>query len=129
MEPFWVKMTVQSIDGARECTVDALAGTGTSFAVLPASALEGIGVEPTRRVTFRLPDGSQKLGYVADARITIEGVTGPSPVVFGPEDTPAKVGDLTLSALLLDIVPGEQRLTQVDGRMPGFRVADEPPLG
>ena len=127
MEPFQVKMTVQSIDGARERTVDALVGTGTSFAVLPASMLEAIGVEPTRRVTFRLPDGWQKMERVGDARITIDGVTGPSPVVFGPEDSPAKVGHVTLSALLLDVAPGEQRLVQVDGRMPGLRVIDEAP--
>ena len=129
MEPFQVTMTVQSIDGARERTVDALVGTGASFAVLPASMLEAIGVEPTRRITFRLPDGWQKLERVGDARITIDGVTGPSPVVFGPEDSPAKVGHVTLSALLLDVAPGEQRLVQVDGRMPGLRVVDEAPLG
>lgn len=129
MEPFWVKMTVQSIDGAHECMVDALAGTGASFAVLPASVLQDIGIEPTRRLTFRQPDGWQKLERVGDARITIDGVTGPTAVVFGPEDFPAKVGHVTLSSLLLDIVPGEQRLMPVDGRLPGFRPAPEPPLG
>ena len=129
MEPFRVKMTVQSIDGAHERSVDALVGTGASFAVLPASMFEEIGVQPTRRVTFRLPDGWQKLERVGDARITIDGATGPSPVVFGPEDSPAKVGHVTLSALLLDIAPGEQRLVQVDALLPGLRLVDEAPLG
>ncbi|MDE2899862.1 MAG: hypothetical protein OXN15_02410 [Chloroflexota bacterium] len=128
VEPFWVKMTVQSIDGAHERTVDALVGTGASFAVLPASVLQNIGIEPTRRHTFRLPDGRQKLGQVSDALITIDGMTGPSPVVFGPEDSPARVGYLTLSALLLDIVPGEQRLTPVDGRLPGFHPVPPRPV-
>ena len=129
VEPFRVKMSVQHIDGAHERTVDALVGTGASFAVLPASVLEEVGVEPTRRITFRQPDGWQKLERVGDARITIDGVTRPSPVVFGPEDSPAKVGHVTLSALLLDIVPGEQCLVQVDGRLPGIRLVDEAPLG
>lgn len=126
VEPFWVKMTVQSIDGAHERIVDALVGAGASFTVLPASILQAIGVEPTRRVPFRLQDGWQKLERVGDAHITIDGVTGPSPVVFGPEDSPAKVGHVTLSALLLAIVPGEQRLVQVDGLLPGLRLVTPP---
>ena len=66
--------------------------TGASYTVLPTGMLEQLGVVPTRKLTFELADGRRRVMDVGSARVTIDGATEVTPVVFGADGTDALLG-------------------------------------
>jgi predicted aspartyl protease len=106
-------MTVQGSTG--EVTVQALVDTGSTFSSLPASELEGLGVEPRRTVRLRLADGSSHLRRLGNALIALNGEENVAPIVFAEEGSPPIIGAVTLEILLLGVDPAERTLVPVEG--------------
>ena len=112
--PFRVSVRVANhVTGAEE-TVEALVGGGTAVAVMPASLLHRLGIEPERSMHFRSEDGRRVEYPVGNAHFSVEGAEGPAMVVFGPEDR-CELGTNTLSDLLLEPDPTAQSLSSLLG--------------
>ena len=58
MGPFQVPIAVGDPQGGRYESLEALVGTGATYATLPASILRSLGVSPHDRGQFVLADGS-----------------------------------------------------------------------
>ena len=97
--------------------IDAMVDTGATFTVAPASVLQRLGVEVTRRVGFVLADGTRIERDAGWMVVRLDGQEEPSPVVFGEEEAPALLGAVTLEVLLLGVDPVNERLVPVDGLM------------
>lgn len=95
--------------------LNALVDTGATFTSIPRETLSRLGVEPQRQVRLRLADGSshlQELGYML---VELDGIEGPTYVVFGESDSPPAIGAITLEAFLLGVDPVAQTLVPVEG--------------
>lgn len=113
--------------GASE-TVDAQVGSGNAIAVMPASLLHRLGIEPERTMHFRSDSGGREKYSVGQAYFSVQGAEGEATVVFGPEDR-CELGTDTLSALLLEPDPKAQSLFPVLGLglLPGaFLLGNDP---
>jgi predicted aspartyl protease len=111
---FFHPITFFGTNGQRE-TVDALVDTGATFTGVPRDLLVRLGVKPERQVRLRLADGRahlQELGYV---NVELDGIEGPTYVVFGDQGSPPAIGAITLEAFLLGVDPVAQRLVPVEG--------------
>lgn len=115
MGSFWVPMEVSNFKYGRKVTVEASAGTGSGYSVVPAPLLEKIGIEPLWPMTFRGENGAPVHWDTGPAAISLEGNTSICRVVFGTDDK-CIVGELTLEALLLAVDLEGERL--VEGEMP-----------
>lgn len=104
--------------------IDAMVDTGATFTVAPASILQRLGVEVTRRVGFVLADGTRIERDAGWMVVRVDGQEEPSPVVFGEEGAPALLGAVTLEVLLLGVDPVSKRLIPVDGLMLGLQPGD-----
>ena len=113
-EPFRVSVRVANHSTGHEEKVDALVGGGTAIAVMPASLLHRLGIEPERTMHFRSEDGKRVEYPVGSAYFTVEGAEGSAMVVFGPEDR-CELGTNTLSDLLLEPDPAKQSLSSLLG--------------
>ncbi len=114
MASFTVSVQVSNLDTGLNETVEALVGAGTAIAVMPASLLKRLGIEPERTMYFRSEHGGRDEFPVGTAHFSVEGAEGPSMVVFGPEGR-CELGANTLSDLLLEPDPASQSLSSVLG--------------
>jgi aspartyl protease family protein len=114
MSTFFHPITLIGTNGRRE-TVDALIDTGATFTAMPRDLLLQLGLRPERQVRLRLADGRahlQELGYIS---VELDGIDGPTYVLFGEPGSPPAIGAITLEAFLLGVDPIMQRLVPVDG--------------
>ncbi len=114
METFTISVQVSNSESGVEETVDALVGGGTAIAVMPASLLHRLGIEPERTMHFRSEDGKRIEFPVGNAHFSVEGAEGSGMVLFGPEDR-CELGTNTLSDLLLEPDPAKQSLSSLLG--------------
>ena len=117
----WV--TISALDSnAPSDTVDAQVDEWSSFAVFPENLLRRLEIRPERQQEFEKRDGSRVVKWIGQARVTIEGHTGPATVVFGDADETPSVSKITLSSVRLKFDPAENRLVYVMPRMkpPGW---------
>jgi predicted aspartyl protease len=114
MDAFFHPITVLGPSGER-VTVVALVDTGSTFTTLPGDVLKGLGVEPRRRVRLRLANGRANIQDLGYATVELDGLEGPTFVVFGTDGAPATIGAVTLGGFLLGVDPVEQKLIPVDG--------------
>ena len=117
MGTFSVDVELGNLNGEEFLTVNALIDTGSTHTTVPASILEGLGVEAENRRSFRLADNrvvEYATGYV---RIRYGGDEAVVQVVFGPEDIGSCIGATTLENLSLAVDPLEQTLVPVSGLM------------
>ncbi len=93
--------------------VDAWVDTGASHSMLPASLLEQtLSLTPHEERLFETSDGCEhRYGY-GYALFRIEGLEGPAPVVFGPEDQ-YLLGATTMQIFNLAVDPGQHRLVPI----------------
>ena len=96
-------------------TLDALVDTGSTFTSVPESILRGLGVRPRRRVRLRLADGRSHLQDLGHLNVQIDGLEGPTYIVFGAEGSPPAIGAVTLEHFLLGVDPVGQKLLPVEG--------------
>ena len=117
MGTFNVDVEIANYTGGEYLTINALVDTGSTHATIPASVLEGLGVSPRSRRSFRLADN--RVVEYATGYITVRygGDEAVVQVVFGPEDIGSCIGATTLENLSLAVDPLEQTLVPVEGLM------------
>ena len=106
-------------------TIDALVGGKTSLAIMPASLLSRLGIEPDGTMHFRTSDGERVELPVGYALFSVQEDTSVARVVFSPEDR-YELGTNTLAALSLDADYDTQCLVPAVAWLPSLLFADEP---
>ncbi len=116
---FSVNVRVGARDGGATAPALAVVDTGAADSVMPASFLEGLGIQPLYRGIYTLADGSQREYGRGIALIAIDGVKGgieglelPCPVVFGDDEGGYMLGATALEFFDVTIDPVDQRLTR-----------------
>ena len=115
MGTFNVAIEVSDLQRSRIEELEALADTGATTTVIPASVLKRLGVRPTTRQTFEYANGEQVDLDMGETRIRVESRETVSWVIFGNEDGGALLGAYTLEGVFLAVDPYNQRLTPVRG--------------
>ena len=105
--------------------IAALVDTGATYTLVPAPILRRLGVEPIRRQTFLIADGSRVEREVGWLLVRIGGEESPTVVVFGDEDAEPLLGAVTLEEFGLGVDPVRRRLVPVDGYLVGLRPGGE----
>ena len=105
--------------------IAALVDTGATYTLVPAPILRRLGVEPIRRQTFLIADGSRVEREVGWLLVRIGGEESPTVVVFGDEDAEPLFGAVTLEEFGLGVDPVRRRLVPVDGYLVGLRPGSE----
>lgn len=116
MGTFTVNIQVGDEQGQTFEDAEALVDSGATFTVIPASTLRRLGVEPRRRVTFRLANDQVEQRDVGVAVVRFDGHESITSVVFGEEGT-VLLGAVTMEDMLLAIDPINKRLVPVEGLM------------
>ena len=83
--------------------------TGATYSVAPASLLRGLGIEPTRVMTFDIASGESVEYPTALAGFAAAGYSGFARIVFGPEDQYI-MGATTLEDLALAVDPKRRHM-------------------
>ena len=101
--------TLTVIGPQGEESVEAVVDTGAFFSWIPATILQRLGVQPTRRIPLRLADGRVIEHDAGEARVRIDGNEQTTMCVFGDEGSDPLLGAYTLEGFLLaaDPVNGE----------------------
>ena len=82
-----VNVEVSNGSGGPVRQFDMVVDTGSSLATLPDSVLrQELKIEPTDEANFKMANGEVVTMPVGLASLTIEGITLPNRVVFGPDD-------------------------------------------
>ncbi|MYH42973.1 MAG: hypothetical protein F4131_04640 [Acidimicrobiaceae bacterium] len=116
MGTFSCPLRLTSMDGDRSLDLEALVDTGAFHTMVPARLLEELGVEPTRRVPFRMADGRVVRQDVGEARASVDGESVATQVVFGGDDGIVLLGAYTLEGLNLAVDPVAEQLVPVEVR-------------
>ena len=101
---------VSNMDGRRFESVDALVDTVSSYTVIPANLLRGLGIVPQERIEVELADGRIIERDIGEARIRVGGRNAATLVVFGDEGVSALLGAYTLEGVSLAVDPVNKRL-------------------
>ena len=110
MGTFSCLVRVSSPDGERSADIEATVDTGAAYSALPGGLLRELGVEPARRRRLRLADGRLREVDTAEARVTVNGESATTVVVFGEDDAPLLLGAHALEGLGLAVDPVSKRL-------------------
>lgn len=100
--------------GARSEEFTALADTGATLSVIPASLLESLGIAKVLAVTLVLADGRRAQRDVGEAVVTVNDDSTPCRVVFGRSGDAALLGLTVLEQLGLAVDPVQRRLVPTD---------------
>ena len=100
--------------GARSEELTALADTGATLTVVPATALRQVGIDPVGTVAVVLADGRRVSRRVGNAVIAIDGESVPCRVLFGEADDAVLLGLTVLEQLGLAVDPVQRRLVPTD---------------
>ena len=114
MGTFTVMLGVGDPQGRRYEEVEVMVDSGAAYTVLPASLLEGLGVEPHEDRGFVLADGHRVERGFGRTWLRLDGRQDVSPVVFWDEDSMPLLGAVTLEIFGLSIDPVNGRLVPVD---------------
>jgi clan AA aspartic protease len=90
--------------------IEVLVDTGAIYSVVPASVLEGLGIQPLEREQFTLADGTHVSYDVGEARFIFGSRRRTSQVVFAPEGVTPLLGAFTLESLGLMVNPVTREL-------------------
>ena len=113
MATFSIPIEIAGPDSERFETVNALAGTRATYTTLPASMLTSLGVSPTDKRAFRLPNGERIHRDIGEARVRIDGRVRLTIVVFADEDSRPILGMVTLGEFSLAVDAVNRRLVPV----------------
>ena len=122
MGTFTVNIQVGDEQGQTFEEVEALVESRATFTVIPASTLRRLGVEPRRRVPFRLANDEVEQRDVGVAVVRFDGHESITSVVFGEEGT-VLLGALTMEDMLLAIDVINKRLVPVEALMVPYGVS------
>ena len=116
MGTFNVEIEIGDPDGQRFERVEALVDSRATYAFLPSSLLEGLGVKPHRTVNFERTDGSLiELGF-AQTWARLNGEDGVIPVIFAEDGAIPVLGSISLTTLGLEADEANERLVEVRAR-------------
>ena len=114
MGTFEWQMRIAGADSERFEAIEATVDTGAFYSVVPARLLHDIGVECSTRRRMRLADGRVVDVDIGEVRVTVDGESVTTLVVFGEDDAPSLLGAYTLEGLALTVDPVDQRLVPWD---------------
>ena len=103
-------LRISSLDGQAHRDMEATVDTGSGFTVVPTSVLQELGVVPVKRSIFELADGSRVEFDVGEARVSVNGDSAPTFVVFGADDAAPLLGAVTMQLLEIAVGPYGERL-------------------
>ena len=121
MSTFTCRITVSSADLHEQRDLKATVNIDNAFSMLPARLLRDLGIVPSRQAHYTMPDGRRDLMDIGDVHLTVEGSSGMTPVVFGPDDAGPLVGRVALASLGLKADPTTERLFPTHGFLPSMR--------
>lgn len=110
MGVFNCPLRISSLDNNKTREIEATVDTAATYSMLPNNVLNELGISPTRKGIFEMADGHREEMDIGELRVTINGSSAISPVIFGAEDSAPLLGAVTLEILLLAIDPVGQRL-------------------
>ena len=115
MGTFSWTVEVSNLTDETSASVEALVDTGSSFSVLPANLLRGLGVSPDSRSTFEFGDGRRVELDVGQIWVTINERRAITKVVFGEDEATYLLGSHALEGVLLGVDPSAKLLIPVNG--------------
>ncbi len=115
MGPFSVTIEIGDLYGQRFEEMEALVDTGATATMVAASALERLGITPTKRQIFEYANGARTELDMAPITVRIDGNETPTWVIFGEEESSPILGAHALEGLLLGVDPFGQCLIPVHG--------------
>ena len=118
MGTFQVELEIGDPQGERWEKLQGTVGTKATFAWIPASVLEQLGVQPEKRVALRHPDGRLIKRDVGQTWLRIGDKSIVGTVVFGAERDPVLVGTDTLEGMLLKADLDKGKLAPAAGEVP-----------
>ena len=110
MGTFELPLQIAGLSGGRAVEIEATADTGAFYSMVPARLLREIGVERSDRRLMRLADGRVVDADIGEARVTVNGRSVTTQVVFGEDGAPPLLGAYTLEGLAMAVDPVDQRL-------------------
>lgn len=105
----YVQGKVRGPTGA-EATVRFLVDSGATYSLVPHEIWTRMGLEPFRRVSFVLADGTQVERDVGECWFDLPQGRGTSPVILGEPGDEALLGVVTLEVLGLVLNPFTREL-------------------
>ncbi len=99
------KITLKSTPTSMGVPIVLMVDSGADYSVVPKSVLQSLGIEPRRRVTIVLADGTRRERMVGDLYYQFEDLLAPAPVIFGEDGDEPMLGVVTLEALGLLLDP------------------------
>ena len=110
MGTFEWPLRIAGSSSERSVEIEATVDTGAFYTMVPARLLREIGVERSDKRRMRLADGRVVDADIGEARVTVNGKSVTTQVVFGEDDAPSLLGAYTLEGLALAVDPVDQRL-------------------
>ena len=110
MGTFELPVRIAGPNSKRSAAIEATVDTGAFYSMAPASLLQDIGVERSDTRRMRLADGRVVDADIGEARMTVDGRSVTTQVVFGEDGAPPLLGAYTLEGLALAVDPVGQRL-------------------
>ena len=116
MGTFNVELEIGDPDGRRFERVEALVDSRATYAFLPSSLLNDLGVKPHRAVNFERADGSLIERGFAQTWARLNGEDGIIPVIFAEDGAIPVLGSISLTTLGLEADEANERLVEVRAR-------------
>jgi len=105
----YIEGTVTGPTGKQE-TVKFLVDSGAKYSLLPQKVWEAIELQPKRKLSFVLADGTTVERSVSEAHIALPQGEAHTPVVLGEKNDEALLGVVTLEILGLVLNPFDRTL-------------------
>ena len=115
MGQFNVHMTVSSPGGESSREINALVDTGAKYTLLLGELQRELNLPTLWENQFEMADGRVITMPVGEARVSLDGIGGPTYVIFGPEGCEPLLGAMTLQELALVIDMPNERLRRETG--------------
>jgi clan AA aspartic protease len=90
--------------------VDFLVDSGAKYSVLPEAVWRALGLEPKRRMTFVLADGSRIERDISECHIELPQGDGHTPVILGQGGDEPLLGVVTLEMLGFILYPFDRTI-------------------
>jgi clan AA aspartic protease len=105
----YVQGQVKGPSGKKK-TVRFLIDSGATYSLLPKKTWRAIGLEPKRRLSFTLADGTMVERAVSETYVILPQGEAHTPVILGEEGDEALLGTVTLEILGLVLNPFDRTL-------------------
>jgi hypothetical protein len=115
MGTFEIEIEVGDAQGERWDKLTATVGTKAVFAWAPRELLEGLGLQPAKRIPLRHLDGRLIKRDVVDTWLRLDDKSQIVTFVFGEKRDPALVGSETLQALGLSADLDKAKIVPASG--------------